>query len=66
MQKIVKFEGPLALYKGWGAAVLGIVPYASIDLAVFNTLKENYINKYSDQPSIMTLLLCGATSSVCG
>jgi solute carrier family 25 phosphate transporter 23/24/25/41 len=66
IRKILRHEGPTALYKGWGASVLGIVPYASIDLAVFNTLKEMYMNRYSDDPSVSTLLVAGAVSGICG
>lgn len=40
---IAQQEGAKALYKGWGASVLGIVPYASIDMAVFNTLRDMYV-----------------------
>jgi solute carrier family 25 (mitochondrial phosphate transporter), member 23/24/25/41 len=44
MTKISKHEGVFALFNGWGASVIGIIPYASIDLAVFNFLKEQYIS----------------------
>ena len=33
------------LYRGIGPSLLGIVPYAGIDLAVFETLKEAYIQR---------------------
>jgi solute carrier family 25 phosphate transporter 23/24/25/41 len=66
MQTIIANEGPKALYKGWLASVLGIIPYASIDLAVFSTLKEMYVNSYAHDPSVMTLLCCGAFSGICG
>lgn len=41
--RIQKTEGTMGLYKGWGASVLGIIPYASIDLAVYNTLRDLYV-----------------------
>ena len=66
IKTIIQKEGPLALYKGWGASVMGIIPYASIDMAMFNTLKAAYITKYAHDPSVMTLLGCGAFSGVCG
>ena len=66
IKTIIAKEGPFALYKGWGASVMGIIPYASIDMAVFNTLKENYTNKYAHDPSVTTLLACGAFSGICG
>jgi solute carrier family 25 phosphate transporter 23/24/25/41 len=39
MRKIVKFEGYPSLYKGLNASLLGILPYASTDLALFNLFK---------------------------
>jgi solute carrier family 25 phosphate transporter 23/24/25/41 len=56
----------MGLFKGWGASVLGIIPYASIDLAVFNTLRDLYVEQYSTDPTTMTLLGCGAFSGICG
>ncbi|KAL8425827.1 hypothetical protein Efla_004326 [Eimeria flavescens] len=37
--------GVRRLYRGLGPSLLGIVPYAGIDLAVFETLKEAYIER---------------------
>jgi len=64
--KIMAEEGPKALYKGWGASVTGIIPYAAIDLAVFNTIRDAYVAKYDNEPSVVTLLCCGAFSGICG
>lgn len=63
---IMADEGIMALYKGWGASVLGIIPYASIDMAVFNTLRDNYVKMYAHEPTTITLLCAGAFSGVCG
>lgn len=46
LRKIVKFEGPKALYKGLGTSITGIIPYASVDLSTFNFLKNFYLTKY--------------------
>lgn len=35
--------------RGYKAAAFGVIPYASIDLATFETLKENYV--YEDVSS---------------
>ncbi len=64
--KIVKNEGFFQLYKGLGASLMGIVPYAAIDLAIYTSLRDFYSEKYSAQPSSMVLLYCGSTSSICG
>ena len=66
MSQIMKKEGISALYKGWAASVLGIIPYASIDLAVFNSLRDFYTKTYAEDPSVMTLLTCGGISGICG
>ena len=41
----------MSLYKGWGASVLGVIPYASVDMAIYDTLREKYIQTYSEKPS---------------
>ena len=37
-------EGVGALYRGIVPALIGIIPAAGIDLAVYNTLREKYVN----------------------
>jgi len=64
MRQIVRNEGPRALFKGLGASSMGIIPYASVDLAIYNALKEEYCNRYAADPSVMTLLACGSASSI--
>jgi len=62
-------EGKCALYRGLCPSMLGIIPYAGIDLACFETLKHTY-EKYheydSGQPGVYVLLGCGALSSMMG
>lgn len=64
--KIIKFEGCRGLYKGLQASITGVVPYASIDLAVYNTLRDHYSEKNTKEPGPLTLLMCGAVSSISG
>lgn len=64
--KIVKKEGVLQLYKGMGASLLGIIPYAAVDLAIYSNLKDFYMEKYESLPSVWILLSCGAFSSIWG
>jgi solute carrier family 25 (mitochondrial phosphate transporter), member 23/24/25/41 len=52
---ILVHEGPRAFYRGLVPSLLGIVPYAGIDLAVYETLKDvskTYILKDSGRPSL--------------
>lgn len=66
--KIIRNEGVRAFYKGFLPNVLGIIPYAGCDLAVYETLKRFYMKRYHmvDNPSTPILLICGTTSTICG
>jgi hypothetical protein len=52
-------EGWRTFYRGLGPALIGIIPYAAIDLTLFETLKTLYVS-YSDTkyPSAMAMLVC--------
>lgn len=67
-RKIYRSEGLKAFYRGYMPNLLGIIPYAGIDLAVYETLKKYYITNYSKtgDPGIMVVLGCGTISSSCG
>lgn len=66
--KIYVGEGIRAFYRGYIPNILGIIPYAGIDLAVYETLKKKYFKTHSsdEQPGFWTLLACGSTSSTLG
>lgn len=60
-------EGPLTFYRGLGAALVGVVPYAAIDLTVFETLKVAYSHFFDvESPSALAMLVCGTISSTIG
>ncbi|KAM9394298.1 calcium-binding mitochondrial carrier protein SCaMC-2-A [Pholidichthys leucotaenia] len=68
-KQIFRREGLGAFYKGYVPNMLGIVPYAGIDLAVYETLKNTYLQQYStnsSDPGLLVLLACGTVSSTCG
>ncbi|XP_051827712.1 calcium-binding mitochondrial carrier protein SCaMC-3 isoform X3 [Antechinus flavipes] len=68
-RQILEQEGPRAFYKGYLPNVLGIIPYAGIDLAVYETLKNRWLQQdshHSADPGILILLACGTISSTCG
>ncbi|BFZ05937.1 hypothetical protein BsWGS_08976 [Bradybaena similaris] len=66
-RKIARLEGLGSFYRGYIPNLLGIIPYAGIDLASYETLKKHYIQKNKDKdPGILALLLCGTVSSTCG
>ncbi|KAI3773532.1 hypothetical protein L1987_48062 [Smallanthus sonchifolius] len=61
-------EGPRAFYKGIVPSLLGIIPYAGIDLAVYETLKEmskTYI-LIDSEPGPLAQLGCGTVSGALG
>ena len=62
--KMLKNEGIRVFYRGYIPNLLGILPYAGIDLAVYETLKKHYSS--NNQPSVFLLLACGTCSSACG
>ncbi|CAK6973462.1 LOW QUALITY PROTEIN: calcium-binding mitochondrial carrier protein SCaMC-1-like [Scomber scombrus] len=67
-KQILQREGVMAFYKGYVPNLLGIVPYAGIDLAVYETLKFSWLNRNKGlaDPGVMVLVGCGAISSTCG
>ena len=74
MQSIVQRKGVGGLYKGLTASVMGIIPYAGVDLAVYNTIKDWRAQQRMDmsysiqqrEPSAIEILLTGSLSSICG
>ncbi|XP_061881145.1 calcium-binding mitochondrial carrier protein SCaMC-2-A isoform X2 [Entelurus aequoreus] len=66
-KQIFRREGLSAFYKGYLPNMLGIIPYAGIDLAVYETLKNRYLQQYgATDPGVLVLLACGTVSSTCG
>lgn len=67
-RKIYAAEGVKSFYRGYIPNLIGIIPYAGIDLAVYETLKQFYKSRHpeGEDPGIGALLLCGTTSSTCG
>ncbi|XP_071368621.1 calcium-binding mitochondrial carrier protein SCaMC-2-A [Centroberyx affinis] len=68
-KQIFRREGLGAFYKGYVPNMLGIIPYAGIDLAVYETLKNSWLQQYgtnSTDPGVFVLLACGTVSSTCG
>lgn len=68
MHRMYRQEGLLTFYRGYVPNILGIVPYAGIDLAVYETLKKSYISRFPEheQPNFLILLACGSASSTLG
>jgi solute carrier family 25 (mitochondrial phosphate transporter), member 23/24/25/41 len=60
-KKIYHKEGLRSFYRGYIPNLLGIIPYAGIDLAVYETLKKKYLSNHTerDVPQVWLLLACG-------
>ncbi|XP_061686681.1 mitochondrial adenyl nucleotide antiporter SLC25A24 isoform X1 [Syngnathoides biaculeatus] len=67
-KQILQREGLAAFYKGYVPNLLSIVPYAGIDLAVYETLKFAWLTRNTGvaDPGVTVLVGCGAVSSTCG
>ncbi|XP_012607158.1 mitochondrial adenyl nucleotide antiporter SLC25A24-like [Microcebus murinus] len=68
-RKLFKQEGVRAFFRGYVPNFLGIIPYAGIDLAVYELLKNYWLEHYSKNsvnPGIMILLGCSTLSHTCG
>eukprot|EP00929_Paragymnodinium_shiwhaense_P075712 TRINITY_DN38740_c0_g1_i4.p1 TRINITY_DN38740_c0_g1~~TRINITY_DN38740_c0_g1_i4.p1 ORF type:complete len:454 (+),score=92.51 TRINITY_DN38740_c0_g1_i4:79-1440(+) len=65
LQSIVRKEGFRHLYQGLGTSVVGMVPYAGMDLAVYSMLKEVVSKQCGDkkEPGVTLVLGCGMVSS---
>ncbi|KAJ6294396.1 hypothetical protein OIU76_022467 [Salix suchowensis] len=68
MKDIWVLEGPRAFYRGLVPSLLGIIPYAGIDLAAYETLKDmskTYI-LHESAPGPLVQLCCGTISGALG
>ncbi|XP_026464206.1 calcium-binding mitochondrial carrier protein SCaMC-2-A-like isoform X1 [Ctenocephalides felis] len=67
-KKIFAREGLKSFYRGYVPNMLGIIPYAGIDLAVYETLKKKYLKTHSlnEEPNFWLLLACGSASCTLG
>ncbi|GAB1602492.1 calcium-binding mitochondrial carrier protein SCaMC-2-like [Argonauta hians] len=67
-KQLLTKEGVSCFYKGYIPNLIGILPYAGIDLCVYETLKSMYRarSNIKQDPSIFVILTCGTISSTCG
>lgn len=68
MVKIFQREGVRAFFRGYVPNIIGIIPYAGIDLTIYETLKLMYLRRHESRkdPGVFVLLACGTVSSTCG
>ncbi|XP_068816853.1 LOW QUALITY PROTEIN: mitochondrial adenyl nucleotide antiporter SLC25A24-like [Capricornis sumatraensis] len=68
-KQLLKQEGARAFFKGYIPNLLGIIPYAGIDLCVYEHLKNHWLEQQargSLDPGIVILLGCSTLSHACG
>ncbi|XP_028901990.2 calcium-binding mitochondrial carrier protein SCaMC-2-A-like [Zeugodacus cucurbitae] len=67
VQSIYKTEGLRTFYNGYTINLMGVIPYAGIDLALYETLKKYLSGETTNTPpNSLILLACGAVSSAVG
>eukprot|EP00755_Sulcionema_specki_P015864 Sspe_Gene.9934::Locus_3338_Transcript_3_3_Confidence_0.600_Length_1321::g.9934::m.9934/K14684/SLC25A23S; solute carrier family 25 (mitochondrial phosphate transporter), member 23/24/25/41 len=64
VRRMYKYEGVSVLYKGMGVSLVGMIPYAGVDLAAFDYLKSKYCRENNvSTPPVPVALCCGMVSS---
>nr|XP_027205164.1 calcium-binding mitochondrial carrier protein SCaMC-1-like [Dermatophagoides pteronyssinus] len=66
-QKIYSNGGIKNFYRGYIPNLIGIIPYAGIDLTIYETLKKTYLKSHSlEDAPVYVCLTCGTVSSTFG
>ncbi|XP_067876408.1 calcium-binding mitochondrial carrier protein SCaMC-2-like [Heterodontus francisci] len=69
VRNIFVYEGISTFYRGYVPNILGIIPYAGIDLAVYETMKNLWIQRSTTRnegPHILLVVGSATTSNVVG
>ncbi len=66
LTKIFRQEGPAALFRGVGPSLLGIIPYAGVELMTYSTLRDYHAawTGSKDAPTPVVLACAAFSSSV--
>lgn len=63
IRKVYAQEGSYAFYRGMLPSMLGILPYAGVDITCFELLKEQLLDTYDGKPPPQMILGAGMLSS---
>jgi solute carrier family 25 phosphate transporter 23/24/25/41 len=63
---IVREDGVAGLFRGIRPSLLGVIPYAGVDLSLYFTLRQKYADHVHAEPSPLAVLCIGAFSSLAG
>jgi solute carrier family 25 phosphate transporter 23/24/25/41 len=61
--KVLAQEGWRSFYRGLVPSMMGILPYAGVDITVFELLKEHLLDQYDGMPPPHSILCAGMLSS---
>eukprot|EP00798_Chlamydomonas_sp_ICE-L_P006220 gene6220-2837_t len=56
-------EGPRSLYSGLLPSMMGIMPYAGVDITIFEMVREMLMEEFDDNPPSIAILSAGMVSS---
>lgn len=62
-RKVLAQEGARSFYRGLMPSMMGILPYAGVDITVFEMLKESLLDDYDGMPPPHSILCAGMLSS---
>ncbi|XP_027394042.1 calcium-binding mitochondrial carrier protein SCaMC-1-like [Bos indicus x Bos taurus] len=65
-RKIWKLEKITGFYKGYIPSLLTVIPYAGVDITVYELLKTHWLNTHTEDPGLVILTGCCAFSNFCG
>ncbi|XP_040087848.1 LOW QUALITY PROTEIN: calcium-binding mitochondrial carrier protein SCaMC-1-like [Oryx dammah] len=65
-RKIWKLEKITGFYKGYIPSLLTVIPYAGVDITLYELLKTHWLNTHAGDPGLMILMGCCAFSNFCG
>ncbi|KAL3155458.1 hypothetical protein ABBQ38_011014 [Trebouxia sp. C0009 RCD-2024] len=63
IRNVLKYEGFRAFYRGLTPSLLGIIPFAGVDIAAFEIFKEKLLSRYHGDPPPLAILGAGMMSS---
>lgn len=61
--RILRKDGFTAFYRGIVPSTCGILPYAGVDIALFEIFKDNLLEQYDGEPSHWSIISAGMLSS---
>ncbi|XDC69429.1 hypothetical protein R6Z07F_000602 [Ovis aries] len=65
-RKIWKLDKITGFYKGYIPSLLTVIPYAGVDITLYELLKTHWLNTHAEDPGLVILMGCCAFSNFCG